>query len=101
MRYATALWHTISLHSSKPSHAYPIVRLPREFNNLAGAKGTIFQTIYKGALAFFVVIDQHSLKKDGVGRIRNATNKAKRSLDMAEVGRSNRPEPTRFWRIII
>jgi len=53
--------HTISIQSSKPSHAYPIIRLPREFSTLAGAKGTILQTVYKGALAFLVMIDQHHL----------------------------------------
>jgi hypothetical protein len=55
--------HTISLQSSKPSHAYPIIRLPREFSNLAGAKGTVLQTIYKGALAFLVVINDRPLKE--------------------------------------
>ena len=42
--------HKISLQSSKPSHAYPIIRLPREFSSLAGAKGTILQTLYNGSL---------------------------------------------------
>jgi len=55
--------HTISLQSSKPSHAYPIIRLPRKFRNLAGAKGTVLQTIYKGALAFLVVINDRPLKE--------------------------------------
>ncbi len=89
--------HTISLQSSKPSHAYPIIRLPREFSNLAGAKGTILQTIYEGALAFLVVIDQRDLKEDGLGGIRSAKTKAKRSLDMAEVAGPNPAEPIRFW----
>ena len=69
--------HTISLQSSKPSHAYPIIRLPREFKSLAGAKGTILQTIYKGALAFLVVIDQCHLKENGVDRIRNGAKTKK------------------------
>jgi len=55
--------HTISLQSSKPSHAYPIIRLPREFNNLAGAKGTVLKTVYKGALAFLVVINDRPVKE--------------------------------------
>jgi hypothetical protein len=88
--------HTISLQSSKPSHAYPIIRLPREFKSLAGAKGTIFQTIYKGASAFLVVIDHPHLKEDGLGRSRNVTKRAKRSLDMAEVAGPNPAEPVVF-----
>ncbi len=69
--------HKISLQSSKPSHAYPIIRLPREFKNLAGAKGTVLQTVYKGALAFLVVIDRHHLKEDGVDRVRSGSKDAK------------------------
>ena len=86
--------HTISLQSSKPSHAYPIIRLPREYSNLAGAKGTVLQTIHKGALAFLVVINDRPLKGVDKGSVsRDCKNT---SLDMAEVGRSNRPEPTVF-----
>ncbi len=86
--------HTISLQSSKPSHAYPIIRLPREFSSLAGAKGTILQTIYKGALAFLVVINDPPLKR--LGRSRNVKIKANRSLDMAEVAGPTPAEPIRF-----
>ena len=49
--------HTISVQSSKPSHAYPIVRLPREFRGLVGAAATIYQTVHDGALAFLVVVN--------------------------------------------
>jgi hypothetical protein len=45
-------------------------RLPREFNNLAGAKGTVLQTIYKGALAFLVVINDRPLKELARARIK-------------------------------
>lgn len=57
--------HTISVQSSKPSHAYPIIRLPREFRGLAGAAATIYQTVYDGAQAFLVVVNSqqdHKLK---------------------------------------
>jgi len=47
--------HTISVQSSKQSHAYPIIRLPREFHRLAGAAATIYETTHNGALAFLVV----------------------------------------------
>jgi len=49
--------HTISVQSSKPSHAYPIIRLPREFSGLVGAAATIYQTVHDGALAFLVVVN--------------------------------------------
>ncbi|MGZ7111915.1 MAG: hypothetical protein ACXVI1_10190 [Halobacteriota archaeon] len=55
--------HTISVQSSKPSHAYPIIRLPREFRELAGSKAEIYQTVHEGSVAFFVkVIDRASEK---------------------------------------
>ncbi len=98
--------HTINLQSSKPSHAYPIIRLPREFSSLAGAKGTILQTVYKGALAFLVVIDRHHLEEEGLGASRNAKMKAKRILHTAKVPGSNPVESIvfrglRFYMFII
>ena len=50
--------HTIGVQSSKPSHAYPIIRLPREFRNLAGLKADIYQTMHEGKLAFLVAVDK-------------------------------------------
>jgi hypothetical protein len=50
--------HTISVQSSKPSHAYPIIRLPREFRDLAGSQGEIYQTAHQGKLAFLVTVDK-------------------------------------------
>jgi hypothetical protein len=47
--------HTIGVQSAKPSHSYPIIRLPREFRRLAGAVATIYATTHNGALAFLVV----------------------------------------------
>ncbi|MGZ4928275.1 MAG: hypothetical protein ACXV76_08340 [Halobacteriota archaeon] len=47
--------HTISVQSKKPSHAYPIIRLPREFRKLIGAKATIFETTHNGDPAFLVL----------------------------------------------
>jgi hypothetical protein len=62
MRTRHALWsmqpictHEISLQSAKPSHAYPFIRLPREFRRLAGAAAKIYKTTHNGALAFLVV----------------------------------------------
>ncbi len=46
--------HTISVQSAKLSHAYPIIRLPREFRDLAGSKAAIYQTVHDGKLAFLV-----------------------------------------------
>ena len=58
--------HKISIQSSKPSHAYPIIRLPREFRRLAGAAATIYKTTHNGALAFLVVPKEglNGLKSD-------------------------------------
>ena len=42
--------HKISIQSSKPSHGYPIIRLPREYQELAGHKAKIFQTSHQGKL---------------------------------------------------
>jgi hypothetical protein len=50
--------HTISIQSSKPSHAYPIVRLPREFRELAGSQAEIYKTEHQGKLAFLVTVDK-------------------------------------------
>ncbi len=50
--------HKIGFHSSKPSHAYPIIRLPREFRELAGSRAEIYKTTHDGKLAFLVTIDQ-------------------------------------------
>ncbi|MGZ4848412.1 MAG: hypothetical protein ACXV3D_04070 [Halobacteriota archaeon] len=47
--------HTIGVHSTKRSHAYPVIRLPREFRKLVGAAATIFETTRYGGLAFLVV----------------------------------------------
>ena len=50
--------HKISVQCSKPSHAYPIIRLPREFRELIGSNADIYQTIHDGKLAFLVVADK-------------------------------------------
>jgi len=48
--------HKISVQSSKPSHAYPIIRLPREYRKkLAGKIATIYKTTHDGSLAFLVI----------------------------------------------
>jgi hypothetical protein len=85
--------HKISIQSSKSSHAYPIIRLPREFRRLAGAAATIYETTYHGALAFLVVPcrkRKNGLKSDLDTDIENT------SLYAAKVGRSNRLEPICF-----
>jgi hypothetical protein len=50
--------HKICLQSSKPSHAYPIIRLPRDYKALAGKKAQIFQMEQKGQLVFVVQVDK-------------------------------------------
>ena len=50
--------HTISVQSAKPSHAYPIIRLPRKFRELTGSQAEIYQTAHNGKLAFLVTVDK-------------------------------------------
>ncbi|MFZ1021336.1 MAG: hypothetical protein WAN56_06020 [Halobacteriota archaeon] len=55
--------HKISIQSSKPSHACPIVRHPPEFGELAGTRAEIYQTSYDDGIAFLVKIIDRSKKK--------------------------------------
>ena len=80
--------HKISVQSSKPSHAYPIIRLPREFRRLVGNAAKIYKTTHNGALAFLVVPTGLN------GPISDLDNDVyKPSLDMAEVAGPNPAEP--------
>ncbi len=69
--------HTISVQSSKPSHAYPIIRLPRECKELAGSKAEIYQTTHEGNLTFLVKVIDHTQNKHSKG------SNEKRTLKMA------------------
>jgi hypothetical protein len=86
--------HKISVQSSKPSHAYPIIRLPREFRRLAGAAATIYKATHNGALAFLVV--PKGLKLNG--HTSDLDSDVYTSLDMAEVTGPNPTEPIGFLR---
>ena len=59
--------YTIGVHNRKLSHAYSVIRLPREFRRLVGAAATIFETTYNGGLAFLVIPPNHQKKKDNHG----------------------------------
>ena len=50
--------HKISVQSSKPSHAYPIIRLPRKYRELAGLRAEVYQIAHQRKLAFLVVTDK-------------------------------------------
>jgi hypothetical protein len=64
--------HKMSVQSSKPSHAYPIIRLPQEFSGLVGAAATIYETIHDGAQAFLVVVNsQQGHKPHTTSDLRN------------------------------
>jgi hypothetical protein len=94
--------HKISVQSSKPSHAYPIIRLPREFRRLAGSAATIYKTTHNGALAFLVVpneLNSQLVAPKGLkGHKRNLdTDEYIRSLDMAEVASPNPADPIVFF----
>jgi len=79
--------HKISVQSSKPSHAYPIIRLPREFRRLAGTAAQIYKTTHNGALAFLVVPQGLN------GHTSDLDTDVYTSLDMAEVAGPNPAEP--------
>jgi len=48
--------HKMGSHSSKPSHAYPVIRLPREFKTLAGQIAHVYQTQNDGKLADYSLL---------------------------------------------
>ena len=75
--------HTISVQSAKPSHAYPIIRLPRAFRRLVGAAATIYETMHNGALASLVV--PHGNRKRDCSSDLDGKNPY-RSLCTAKVG---------------
>jgi hypothetical protein len=52
--------HKIGRHSSKPSRAYPVIRLPLKFKSLAGRTAHVYQTQNNGKLAFLITIDEKS-----------------------------------------
>jgi hypothetical protein len=87
--------HIISVQSAKPSHAYPIIRLPREFRRLAGAAATIYETTHNGALAFLVV--PHRNRKGHKSDLHADIEKT--SLYTAKVPDSNSGEPIAFLNI--
>ncbi|MGZ4868973.1 MAG: hypothetical protein ACXV2F_01215 [Halobacteriota archaeon] len=82
--------HKIGVHSKKKSHAYPVIRLPREFRRLVGAAATIFETTHNGALAFLVV-PHHKPKRSAPGAPIPESR-----LHTAEVAGSNPAGPTVF-----
>ncbi|MGZ4907292.1 MAG: hypothetical protein ACXV5F_01380 [Halobacteriota archaeon] len=79
--------HKIGVESKKPSHAYPLIRLPREFRRLVGTAATIYETTHNGGIAFLVV--PHKNRK----RSSNGAPNPKSRLDMAEVVCSNHTGP--------
>jgi hypothetical protein len=50
--------HKIGRHSSKPSRAYPVIRLPLKFKSLAGRTAHVYETQNNGKLAFLITIDE-------------------------------------------
>jgi hypothetical protein len=82
--------HIIGVQSKEPSHAYPFIRLPREFRKLIGAKATIYETTHNGDPAFLVVPHREH-KESSAG-----APTTQRSLHTAEVAGSNPAEPIGF-----
>jgi hypothetical protein len=70
----------ISLHCEKAGFDYPIVRLHHRFSALAGLPTCIFQTIYRGALAFLVVIAPIDASHNVAEEYKNNLAKAKSSI---------------------
>jgi hypothetical protein len=79
--------YTIGVHSRKLSHAYPVIRLPREFRRLVGAAATIFETTHNGGLALLVVPHYDWKRRSHRAAMQN------KSLHTAEVAGSNPAEP--------
>jgi hypothetical protein len=50
--------HKIGRQSSKPTHAYPVIRLPLKFKSLAGRTAHVYQTQNNGKPAFLITIDE-------------------------------------------
>ena len=48
--------HKIGVHSATPSHAYPVIRLPRKFKGLIGKTANIYQTEHGGEPAFVITV---------------------------------------------
>jgi len=53
----------ISLQSSNPTYSYPIIRLPREFKELAGRIANVYQTEIGGVEGFFIALQLDNLDK--------------------------------------
>jgi len=90
--------HKISVQSSKASHSYPIIRLPREFRRLAGAAATIYKTTHNGALAFLVVPNERNSQlvvPKGLNGLKSE-DIYNTSLYTAKVADSNSAEPICF-----
>jgi hypothetical protein len=51
--------HKIGAHSATPSHAYPVIRLPREFKGLIGKTANIYKTELGGEPAFAITVGDH------------------------------------------
>jgi hypothetical protein len=83
--------HTIGVHSRKPSHSYPVIRLPREFRRLVGAAATIYETTHNGEDAFLVVPHRDNKRSSE----RAPTTESR--LHTAEIKDSNSFEPTFFF----
>ena len=56
----------ISLQSSNPTFSYPIIRLLRELNGLAGRIANIYQTEIDGVQGFFVALQLDKFVEDTV-----------------------------------
>jgi hypothetical protein len=89
--------HKIGLHSSKPSYAYPIILLLREFHGLAGSNVEIYQTVHEGALVFLSKLlnvqgkAQHGLEfeKKRLARRRSGVRIASSSSALFPLGSEN------------
>ena len=55
---------TIRAHHAKAGYDYPTIHLPVAFSGLIGLPTRIYQTIYKGALAFLIVVSSADVKSE-------------------------------------
>ena len=73
--------HKIGSHSSKPSHAYPVIRLPREYKSLAGRTAHVYQTQNNGKLAFLITIDEEVGNLVATNKVDNRISKLESKID--------------------
>ncbi|MGZ4928199.1 MAG: hypothetical protein ACXV76_07955 [Halobacteriota archaeon] len=69
---------------SKPTIAYPLIRLPKIFAKVIGTPVTVYQTQCKGRTAFVVILDDQEgdLSEGGVGQLGSEVGQPRHKKDL-------------------